>query len=364
MRVALIAPPFITVPPARYGGTELFIAHLMEGLKRHGIDVVVYSNGDSMTQTENRWLYPHSEWPIENEVAAQMKDLNHSSWAIADAAHDCDIIHINSTVAAAFSRTVQKPIVCTLHHPHMNELSEFYFHYPQIHYVTISKFQEQQESLPLVRNIHHGLDTSQYRIQAKKQDYLCFLGRIAPLKGTHLAIEVAKLSGIPLKIAGEVQPIFRDYYETMVKPHVDGHFIEYIGEADLETKNQLLGGAKAFLFPIQWNEPFGLVMVEALACGTPVLALPGGAVAEVIAPGVAGEICSSVQEMADKAKCLKTFQAHHLRQYVERNFSLDAMTRKYIALYQEITGAETEEDKAPRTTVLQNLQLKSAGAVQ
>jgi glycosyltransferase involved in cell wall biosynthesis len=365
MRVALIAPPFIPIPPTRYGGTELFIAHLLEGLKHHGIDTVVYSNGDSMIKTENRWLYPHSEWPIQCESAAHIKDLNHSSWAVADAARDCDVIHINSSAAVAFSRTVQRPVVCTLHHPHMPEVSEFYFYYPQVQYVTISKFQEEQESLPLVRSIHHGLDTSRYRIQVEKRDYLCFLGRIAPLKGTHLAIEVAKISGIPLKIAGEVQPVFREYYETMVKPHIDGRFIEYIGEADLEIKNQLLGEAKALLFPIQWNEPFGLVMLEALACGTPVLALPGGAVAEVISPGIAGEICSSVQEMADTARSLKPFKAHQLRQFVERNFSLDTMTRKYLALYREITGTVLpEKDKAPRPDVLHNLQLKSAGAVQ
>ena len=118
---------------------------------------------------------------------------------------------------------------------------------------------------------------------AESRNICAFLGRIAPIKGTHIAIEVAKKSGIPLKIAGEVQPIFQDYFDTQIKPHIDGKFIEYVGEADLAAKNELLGNSLAMLFPIQWNEPFGLVMIEAMACGTPVLALPGGAVEEVCA---------------------------------------------------------------------------------
>ncbi len=130
-------------------------------------------------------------------------------------------------------------------------------------------------------------------MKTTKQEYLSFLGRIAPIKGTHLAIEVAKKSGIPLKIAGEVQPIFQDYFDREVKPHIDGKFIEYVGEADLENKNELLGNSLAMLFPIQWNEPFGLVMIEAMACGTPVLALPGGAVEEVVCDGISGFVCQS-----------------------------------------------------------------------
>ena len=137
--------------------------------------------------------------------------------------------------------------------------------------------------------------------RAASRDYLSFLGRIAPIKGTHIAIEVAKKSGIPLKIAGEVQPIFQDYFDSQIKPHIDGKFIEYVGEVDLAAKNELLGNSLAMLFPIQWDEPFGLVMIEAMACGTPVLALPGGAVEEVVRDGVSGFVCQCVDEMAQRA---------------------------------------------------------------
>src|SRR5439155_21276517 len=137
-------------------------------------------------------------------------------------------------------------------------------------------------------------------LKTKKQKYLSFIGRIAPVKGTHLAIEVAQKSGIPLKIAGQVQPAFQDYFDVEIKPKIDGKFIEYIGEADMDAKNELLGDSMAMLFPIQWNEPFGLVLVEAMACGTPVLALPGGSVPEIVRDGVSGYLCTSVEEMTNR----------------------------------------------------------------
>src|SRR4029453_19420928 len=167
-----------------------------------------------------------------------------------------------------------------------------------------SEFQRLREKMPNLRTIHHGIDLSQYRFQGRKQQYLSFLGRIAPIKGTHLAISVAQKSGIPLKIAGEIQPIFRDYFEAEVKPHIDGKFIEYLGEADLAAKNELLGNSLALLFPIQWHEPFGLVMAEAMACGTPVLALPGGSVPEVVKEGVSGHICATPSDMVQRLKSL------------------------------------------------------------
>jgi glycosyltransferase involved in cell wall biosynthesis len=152
---------------------------------------------------------------------------------------------------------------------------------------------------------------------------------------------VAKKSGIPLKIAGEVQPMFQDYFDTHIKPHLDGKFIEYVGEADLATKNELLGNSLAMLFPIQWNEPFGLVMIEAMACGTPVLALPGGAVEEVVRDGVSGYVCRSVEEMARRAQSLSgVFNATAVRQYCQQYFSVERMVTDYVALYQELANDE------------------------
>jgi glycosyltransferase involved in cell wall biosynthesis len=340
MKIALIAPPFICVPPKLYGGTELFVAELAEGLKCRKIEVVVYTNGESEIEVEKRWLYEKAQWPITGEIYDNLKDINHTSWSIADATRDCDIIHLNNLPGLAQSRLTPPHIgfVYTIHHPYEQKLSEFYSHFPDVEYVTISEFQARHETMPNIRAIHHGLDVNLYRLNTNKQHYLSFLGRIAPIKGTHLAIQVAKRSGIPLKIAGEIQPLFRDYFESEIKPHLDGHNIEYIGEADLAAKNELLGNSMALLFPIQWDEPFGLVMIEAMACGTPVLALPGGSVPEVVKDGVSGYVCKSADEMAERAKNLD-IAPERTRRYVEENFSLDNMVDRYLNLYRELYAA-------------------------
>ena len=337
MRIALIAPPFISVPPRMYGGTELFVAHLAEGLKEKGIDVVVYANGDSTVKVEVRSLYPKSEWPLDGDIFSNIKDVNHTAWAVADAACDCDILHLNNAPGLANSRFVKTPFVYTVHHPHERRLSDFYSYYPGVDYVTISDFQQSLESMPKVRTIHHGICLKEYPFHAKKQQYLSFLGRLAPVKGPHLAIAVAKAIGLPLKIAGEVQPLFKSYYESEIKPHIDGRFIEYIGEADLETKNELLGNSMAMLFPIQWNEPFGLVMIEAMAFGTPVIALQGGSVAEVIREGVSGYVCKDAPEMVKRIRDLSIAPAL-ARKHVEENFSVEVMVKKYMDLYASVDG--------------------------
>ena len=350
MRVALIAPPFLPVPPKKYGGTELFIALLAEGLKNSGVDVVVYTNGESTVGVETRWLYKDPQWPVSGEVYDNLKDFNHSSWAIHEASADSDVIHLHNVPALMFTRFVKNKFVYTMHHVHEEDLSEIYNFFPEVEFVTISEFQRQRENMPRMRSIHHGIDLSHYHLQPKKQDYLSFLGRIAPIKGTHIAIEVAKKSGIPLKIAGEVQPIFQDYFDTMIKPHIDGKFIEYVGEVDLAAKNELLGSSLAMLFPIQWDEPFGLVMIEAMACGTPVLALPGGSVEEVVRNGVSGFVCQTPEEMAQRSRNLRAnFKPATVRQYCQQYFSVERMVADYMALYDEMVGEETPVGKATST---------------
>ena len=355
MRVALVAPPFIPVPPRKYGGTELFVAQLAEGLQKQGIDVVVYANGESTVATEVRWLYEKSKWPIEGEVFANLVDMNHSAWSVQDAVKHCDVIHVNNVPALALSRLARVPFVYTIHHVHDDKLSDFYSYHPEVEYVTISDFQRDRERMPKMRTIHHGLDTNLYTWRDGKRDYLSFLGRIAPMKGTHLAIQVAKKAGIPLKIAGEVQPCFKNYWEAEVKPHVDGKFIEYIGEADLPTKNELLKNSVAMLFPIQWNEPFGLVMIEAMACGAPVLAFSGGAVEEVVPEGIAGHICKDVEDMAAKARGAASFDNAAVRKYVEQEFSIEKMVSSYAQLFHEVAAGRTLLPPQPEDDPLTHL---------
>jgi glycosyltransferase involved in cell wall biosynthesis len=203
--------------------------------------------------------------------------------------------------------------------------------------------------MPLMTTIHHGIRLDDYRFHEDKAPYLAFLGRMAPVKGPHLAIEVARRAGLPLKMAGEIQPVFQDYWDTMVKPHVDGCAVEFLGEATLDMKNQLLGNASALLFPIQWDEPFGLVMIEAMACGTPVLALPGGAVPEVIVDGVSGWICEDVDAMVSRARDTG-ISPLACRRHVERHFSLDRMVAEYETFYASCVTPQAPAGAEPLAT--------------
>ena len=336
MRVALIAPPFIPVPPTGYGGTELFVAQLAESLLERGHDVTVFANGESTVQCALRWTFPEKDWPPRSEDSPTLKNLDHSAWALHMASiGDFDVVHINDALAVPLSRFVSTPVVHTLHHPHEPALSALYARHPWVHYVAISKAQREMEPLPRVTTIHHGVRLDDYCFNERKQPYLAFLGRMAPVKGPHLAIEVARRAGIPLKLAGEIQPLFRDYWDSEVRPLIDGRQVEFIGEATHDIKNDLLSNAAALLFPIQWNEPFGLVMIEAMACGTPVLALPGGAVAEVVSDGVSGWICDGIDDMARHAASLDIVPAL-CRHHVEQHFSLGRMAADYEELYRQI----------------------------
>jgi len=343
MRIALVAPPFIPVPPVEYGGTELFIAHLAKGLRALGQEVVVYTNGESTVDAEKRWIFPRSQWPPQPDDYAQLTDAEHTAWALQDAQADCDIAHVNSAIGLPVSRFAPLPIVYTVHHQYDAHLSALYSRLPHVDYVCISNDQYSRETMAKRHVIHHGIDLSEYQFQPIKQRYLSFIGRIAPIKGTHLAIEIAQRSGIPLKIAGEVQPMYREYFEKKIKPHLGGNdFIEYIGLANLHAKNELLGNSMAMLFPIKWKEPFGLVMVEAMACGTPVLALRGGSVDEVVKNGVSGFADRSVNQLIAH---LRDFHSdpHTVRTYVEDNFSLERMATDYLNLYQRILGERRRE---------------------
>jgi glycosyltransferase involved in cell wall biosynthesis len=342
MKIALVSPPFISVPPRKYGGTELFIAELAKGLKKRGVDVILYANGESTAPVEMRWIIEKEEWPLPGAVEASLKGLAHASWAVKDASAEADVIHLNSAPGLSYSRFIETSLVYTVHHAYEQSLTDFYQFFPDVFYVTISDFQRHRLPMRHMQTIHHGIDVSCYTLQEKKQPYLAFLGRIAPPKGTHLAIEIAKLAGIPLKIAGEIQPLYQEYWEQQVKPHVDGTFVEYVGELGLEEKNHLLGNALAMLFPIQWDEPFGLVLIESMACGTPVLALPGGSVEEIVKEGVSGHVRHSVKALADCARKLK-IDAKTVREFAEENFSVDRMVNDYIQLYTEIISGGREK---------------------
>jgi glycosyltransferase involved in cell wall biosynthesis len=332
LRIALIASPFISVPPQAYGGTELFVANLAEALVRLGVEVDVYANGESRVEANLRSRYARQNWPLSSETSGLTKELDHTAWAVDDAEAICDIIHVSSALAVPFSRFSSRQFVCTLHHPAEVALTDLYQRHSTIAYAAISQHQASLHPTLHPRVIHHGLDLAKYRFHEEKKQYVAFLGRICPIKGPHNAIAIAKRAGIPLRIAGEVQPIFRDYFEREIRPHLDGHNIEFVGEVDLAAKNELLGHAAALLFPIEWEEPFGLAMIESMACGTPVIAFPGGAVEEVIDDGISGTVCRDVSEAAAALRC-DAFEPQAVRHCAETRFSADAMARQYYQLY-------------------------------
>jgi glycosyltransferase involved in cell wall biosynthesis len=338
MRVALIASPFISVPPTCYGGTELFIANLAEALVRLDVKVDVYANGESRVKAHLHSRYAQQDWPLSSQNAGITKELDHIAWAVDHADQTCDIVHVSSALGVPFSRFTRRPFVCTLHHPAEAGFTDLYERYEAVTYTAISRHQSSLHPKLCPHVIHHGLDLQQYHFKEQKDPYVAFLGRICPIKGPHNAIAIAQKAGIPLKIAGEVQPIFRDYFEKKIRPHVDGRNIEFLGEADSTMKNELLSHATALLFPIEWEEPFGLVMIEAMACGTPVIAFPGGAVEEVIDDGISGRVCRNIEQAAASLRG-EVFESKAVRHCAEKRFSADAMARKYFHLYSGLLGA-------------------------
>ena len=215
---------------------------LREGLRQR-------RNGDSRVRCELKWRYRHADWPLADFAVGQLKNADHTAWAMHDASRFADLIHINDTLAVPFTRFVDQPVVKTLHHPYEPVLSEQYSRYREIRYVAVSAFQARREPMPVTDVVHHGVPVSEYTFRAEKGDYLAFLGRIAPCKGAHLAIEVARRARLPLKLAGEIQPVFHDYWQAHVAPGVDVHDIEYVGEVNKAQKNELLSHARALLFP-------------------------------------------------------------------------------------------------------------------
>jgi glycosyltransferase involved in cell wall biosynthesis len=333
----MISTPFLAVPPKDYGGTELVVSQLTEGLVARGHEVTVFATGDSRTTAELRWLYESAEWPPQ-----PLTDLNHSMWALGEVQlGEYDVIHVHSATALSAHRLMPDlPLVYTMHHVREEALSAFYAHHPRVTYVAISADQASREvSLPDVTVIHHGLDPRGYEWTSRPDDYVAFLGRLAPIKGAHTAIDAAEAAGVPIRVAGAVHDEDRAFGDREIAPRLARPHVTHLGTIGMEAKRVLLRDARALLAPIEWNEPFGLVLIEAMLSGCPVIAYPRGSVPELVESGVTGFIVRDRDELTALLRAgsaLHAFDRRRCRMRAAERFSCDRMVREYESLYARV----------------------------
>ncbi len=357
LRVAQVAPLCESVPPKSYGGTERVVAWLTEALLARGHDVTLFASGDSTCHASLRAAWPQALRQLRLErlgSAYQMVTLSD----VYGHADEFDVIHTHLDFwSFPFARLVGTPTISTLHgRLDLPELLPIYRAYPDVSLVSISDAQRRWlPRLTWVGTVHHGMPADLLRFSPGPGRYLAFLGRISPEKRPDLAIETARRAGIPLKIAAKIDAVDRDYYEAEIKRLITPPDIEYIGEITEAEKSDFLGSALALLFPIDWPEPFGLVMIESLACGTPVIARPCGSVPEVIRHGVTGFIAAEVDQLVAAVRNVDKLSRHACRQEFEARFTSDRMAADYEQLYRNLLAerravhdeAETRRVAAP-----------------
>jgi glycosyltransferase involved in cell wall biosynthesis len=338
VRIAQIAPLYESVPPKLYGGTERVVSYLTEELVRLGHEVTLFASGDSVTKArlvsgckKALRLTRTCADPLSHHTILLDKVLSSAS--------DFDILHFHTDYTHfPATRNLQLPTVTTLHgRLDMPDLFPLYQQFARLPLVSIS----QAQRLPLGRvnwaaNVHHGLPTNLYRPQTKPGEYLAFLGRISPEKRPDRAIRIALKAGIPLKIAAKVDEVDRQYFESAIKPLLDQPGIEFLGEIDESQKGNFLGHAYAYLFPIDWPEPFGLTLIEAMACGTPTIAFCCGSVPEIIEDGVTGFIVKSEEEAVKALERVATINRAKCRATFERRFTACRMAKDYLSVYHSL----------------------------
>ena len=340
MKIAQVAPLHESVPPQLYGGTERVVFHLTEELVRQGHDVTLFASGDS--QTSARLIAPCARALRLNEqcidrMAHQMLQLE----MVIGRAEEFDIIHYHiDYLHYPLSRRMLTPHVTTLHgRLDLNDLVMLYKEFDDIPLVSISDSQRRPLSWAnWVATVHHGLPLEQYELRERPEPYLAFLGRISEEKRVDRAIEIAMRLGIKLKIAAKIDKADKEYYER-IKHLFDLPLVEYLGEITELQKNDFLGNAAVLLFPIDWCEPFGLVMIEAMACGTPAVAWRCGSVPEVLDDGVTGYSVESIEEAMAATLRARELDRRRVRAQFEKRFSAARMAADYLAVYRQLVGA-------------------------
>jgi glycosyltransferase involved in cell wall biosynthesis len=344
VRIAVISTPFISVPPPSYGGTELVVEELVGELTARGHQIITYATGDSHVPGELRARFERPMWPPDG-----YHELDHATFAIADllARDEVDVIHAHVPSVAALARFLETPVVVTVHHEPDDPIFGLY-RASQCSTLTICAISARQAELlerdgvPGAPVVHHGLDAARYQLGAESRGYAAFLGRFAREKGVHLAIDAAGAAGLPIRLAGK--PHWKDgaYFDEMLAPRLARAGVTWAGEAAFASKLALLGGAVATLFPIQWEEPFGLVMIESMLCGAPVLAFGLGSAREIVDDGITGWIVRDVDEMAARLRDLASgrlaLDRARCRAHAAARFSVTRMVDRYLEVYAGAAG--------------------------
>jgi glycosyltransferase involved in cell wall biosynthesis len=335
MRIAQVAPLIESVPPKHYGGTERIVSYLTEELVRAGHDVTLFASGDSVTRARlipacrgSLRLNKHCVDHLAHHLVMMDQVLEH--------ARNFDVIHFHTDyLHFPVSRYLAAPHITTLHgRLDIPDLIPVYDRFRDIPVISISN--AQRKPLPWANwagTIYHGLPPDLFRFQPNPGTYLAFLGRVSPEKRADRAIEIAKRAGMPLKIAAKVDRVDKRYFKRVVEPLLDASHVEWVGEISDREKDDFLANAYALLFPIDWPEPFGLVMIEAIACGTPVIAYDGGAVPEVIKDGQTGFIAGNLEDAAEAVHRVSEISRAHCRKIFEKRFTVTRMARDYVRIY-------------------------------
>ena len=337
LRIAQVAPLYESVPPKLYGGTERVVSFLTEELVRQGHEVTLFASGDSVTTARLVSVCESSlrlDAHCVDSLALHILQLQ----KVQDMKDDFDIIHYHTDyLHYPVSRLSLTPHLTTLHgRLDIRELKPLYEVFPDMPVVSISL--SQREPLPHINwigNVYHGLPTDHFNPNYSEGEYLAFVGRISREKGLDSAIDIARRCNVPLKIAAKVDKADKDYFEQHIMHLLDDPLIEFVGEISDDQKNEFIGNARALLFPIDWSEPFGLVMIEAMACGTPVVAFRRGSVPEVILNGVNGFIVANVIEAANAVQNISMISRRACRAMFEKRFTASTMAQTYTELYHQ-----------------------------